>query len=75
MIGIQIDNIFLDFAKTDFKCPNCKKKYSDADDKYLKRLKKNKNFITKINCTCGKPFSMTYDYKGEAVSFSVKQKP
>jgi hypothetical protein len=69
MIGVQIKNGFLDFAKTDFKCPHCEKEYSDADDKYLKRCEKNKNWTTKINCKCGKPFFMTYDYKGDAVSF------
>jgi hypothetical protein len=69
MIGVQIKNGFLDFAKTDFECPHCKAKYSDADDKYLKRCEKNKNWTTKINCKCGKPFFMTYDYKGDAVSF------
>ena len=69
MIGVQIKNGFLDFAKTDFKCPNCKDKYSDVDDKYLKRCEKNKSWVTKINCKCGEPFFMTYDYKGDAVSF------
>lgn len=69
MIGVQIKNGFLDFAKTDFDCPNCKAKYSDADDKYLKRCEKNKSWTTKINCKCGKLFFMTYDYRGDAVSF------
>lgn len=69
MIGMQIKNGFLDFAKTDFKCPHCKKEYSDADDKYLNRCEKNKNWATKIKCICGKPFFMTYDYKGDAVLF------
>ena len=52
-----------------FECPHCKSKYSDADDKYLKRCEKNRSWTTKINCKCGKPFFMTYDYKGDAVSF------
>ncbi len=69
MIGVQIGNTFLDFAKIDFKCQHCDKKYSDIDDKYLNRCNKNKNGITRINCECGKPFFMTYDYCGDAVSF------
>jgi hypothetical protein len=69
MIGVQIKNGFLDFAKTDFECPTCKKKYNDRDDKYLERCQRNKQGITKIKCECGKPFFMTYNYMGDAVSF------
>ena len=53
MIGIQIENGFIDFAKTDFKCPNCEKQYNDRDDKYLDRCQNNKNGCTKIKCECG----------------------
>jgi transposase-like protein len=35
MIGVQIKNGFIDFAKPDFECPTCKKQYNDRDDKYL----------------------------------------
>jgi transposase-like protein len=70
MIGIKIKEIiFLDIDKVDFNCPYCGKKYSDNDDKYLNRLNKNKSGITSIKCTCKKTFSMTYNYRGEAVSF------
>jgi hypothetical protein len=69
MIGLQIKNVFLDFAKTDFRCPNCNAKYSDADNKYSKRCNENKSWTTKINCKCGRPFFMTYNYMGDAVSF------
>lgn len=69
MIGLKINNCFLDFAKTDFKCPYCEAKFSDADDKFLKRCEKNKSYTTKINCKCGNKFFMTYDYKSDAVSF------
>jgi len=48
MIGIQIKNGFIDFAKTDFKCPNCKKQYIDRDDKYLEKCERNKSGCTKI---------------------------
>lgn len=69
MIGVQIKNGFIDFAKTDFECPHCKKQFNDRDDKYLERCQRNKKGITKIKCECGKPFFMTYNYMGDAVSF------
>jgi hypothetical protein len=69
MIGVQIKNGFIDFDKTDFECPTCKKQYNDMDDKYLKRCQRNKQGITKIKCKCGKPFFATYNYMGDAVSF------
>ena len=69
MIGVQIKNGFIDFAKTDFKCPTCEKQYNDRDDKYLDRCQNNKSGITKVKCECGKPFFMTYNYKVDAVSF------
>ena len=69
MIGVQIENGFIDFAKTNFKCPNCEKQYNDRDDKYLNGCQNNKSGCTKIKCECGKPFFMTYNYMGDAVSF------
>lgn len=69
MIGVKIGNGFIDFAKTDFKCPSCKKEYNDIDDKYLKRCENNKNGCTKIKCDCGESFFMTYSCMGDAVSF------
>jgi len=69
MIGTQIKNGFIDFAKTDFSCPNCGKEYNDTDDKFLKRCQRNKSGTTKIKCECRKPFFMTYNYKSDAVSF------
>ncbi len=69
MVGVQIENGFIDFAKTDFKCPNCEKQYNDRNDKYLNRCETNKSGCTKIKCECGKPFFMTYNYMGDAVSF------
>jgi hypothetical protein len=69
MIGFQINGFFLDFSKTDFKCPHCNKEYNDNNGKYLNRCNKNKSFCTKISCSCGKSFHMTYDYMSEAISF------
>lgn len=73
MIGLQFgEGMFIDFANINFECPNCGKKYCDENDKYLNRCNKNKSGITKINCSCGNPFFMTYDYKGDAQSFIIK---
>lgn len=69
MIGQRIKDGFIDFAKTDFKCPHCDKKYDDNDDKYVTRCNANKNHCTSIKCSCGEKFSMTYNIMGEAVSF------
>ena len=74
MVGFRIPDGFIDLAKTEFQCPNCKKKYSDSDDKYLKRLEKNKNGITQIRCECKTTFYMTYDMTGDAVSFLSDKK-
>lgn len=56
-------------ANIDFSCPKCKKVYSDNRDVYLNRCNKNVSGYTKIKCDCGTKFYMTYNYKGEAVSF------
>lgn len=73
MIGTTISFIgkpvFLDYANVYFKCPNCEKQYSDLFGKYIDRCNKNKSGCTKIKCSCGKSFFMTYDYRGDAVSF------
>jgi hypothetical protein len=68
MIGIRIRDGFLDFGKTDFKCPHCGKQYND-DGRYLKRCDKNKSGVTRIKCNCSKSFGVTYDYKSEIVTF------
>lgn len=69
----MIDNYIINikFVKVDFKCPHCNKKYSDLDDKYLKRLNKNKKHWTNIKCSCGEIFGMTYDYTSKAVGFKL----
>ena len=72
MIGIKTKSGFLDFAKIDFKCPFCNENYLDANDKYLNRCNKNKSGYTKIKCSCGNKFGMTYNCRGNAVSFDLK---
>lgn len=73
MTGQQIgESVFIDFANIDFKCPHCEMQYSDTNDMYLNRCNRNHDFTTKIRCTCGKTFGMTYDMFGDATSFKLK---
>jgi hypothetical protein len=59
-------------SKIDFQCPYCRKQYSDSDEKYLNRCNANKSNYTKIKCTCGKTFGLTYDIRSDAVGFPLK---
>jgi predicted amidophosphoribosyltransferase len=74
MIGIKLLNGWIDFAKTEFNCPTCQKKYNDDRGIYLRCCKKNKTFDTKINCRCGQQFYMTYNYMGDAMTFIKAKK-
>jgi len=67
----KIKDVIICFAGIDFNCPFCNKEYSDIDDKYVDRCNKNKSMITKIKCSCGERFGMTYNYMGNAVSFKL----
>ena len=69
MACIEIESGILCVANIEFACPNCQKVYSDKKDIYLNRCNKNANGCTKIKCDCGTHFYMTYNYKGDAVSF------
>ena len=64
--------IFLDFANTQFKCPHCDKNYYDIEGVYLDKCNINKSGYTKIKCECGVKFGMTYNFCGNAVSFSLQ---
>ena len=59
----------LNFATIIFTCTSCQKGYVDSEDKDLNRCNINKSGCTKIKCSCGKSFFMTYDQRGDAVSF------
>lgn len=74
MIGIEIKDGYIDFANIAFKCPYCNLDYWDIFDRFLNKCNKNKNYITKIKCECGKRFGMTYNYMGDAVSFKLIKK-
>lgn len=66
----NIHHIFLDFSKTDFECPHCNAKYNDDSDKYLRKMNKNKSGITSVKCVkCKNKFYVTYNMKGDIVSF------
>lgn len=61
--------IHIHLANINFKCPHCKKKYNDKDEKYYKRVDKNKSGITRVKCECKKIFYLAVDYKGEYATF------
>lgn len=61
--------IHIHFANLNFKCPYCKKKYNDKDEKYYKKINKNKSTIAIIRCECKEVFFLTANYKGEYVAF------
>ena len=58
---------FVCMSNIEFRCPVCDKLYLDENDKFLKRINNNKNWVTKINCSCGKKIKLSYDYTGEFV--------
>lgn len=65
--------VHISFARTDFKCPHCDKRYNDNNDKYLDRIQNSKRKLgyTTIKCLCGDKFGMTYTCFGKAVSFKL----
>lgn len=69
---IEIENGIICFANVNFKCPHCGKEYNDSEDKYLDRCNKNRSGCTRILCSCGIYFGMTYGYMGNAVGFKLK---
>ena len=69
MSCVNIPTGILCFSNIEFNCPNCNKKYSDENDKYLNRCNKIKSGITKVKCGCGDMFWVTYDYTGDIVAF------
>ncbi len=69
MIGIKINNGFLDFSGIKFTCPFCNKEFEDSDDKLTNRISRNKSLLTTVKCECGNKFKVTSNYKSELVSF------
>lgn len=64
--------MYISFPKTTFNCPHCGREHDDVYDFYFKRCNKNKTGITSVNCMCDNKFQMTYNYKGDPVSFKFK---
>ena len=71
MIGLPLNDGFIDLALTDFNCPYCGILYMDFDNKYLNRCNSNKSGYTRIKCVCGQTFGMTYNFMSEAIGFKI----
>jgi protein-disulfide isomerase len=69
---IKFKDFYIDFYKTDFTCPHCEKLDNDNDNKLFDRIKKNKSWITKVKCDCGKPFFLTVNFEGYFQTFKNK---
>lgn len=53
-----------------YQCPHCHKRWHDYNDMRLNRINKNKSGYTKVKCVkCGKKFKLTYNIKGEFVTW------
>lgn len=61
-------------SKLQFKCPHCKKLYSDDDYKYFNRANKNKYQSARIKCECKNIFYVTWDYMSHAVTYIINNK-
>lgn len=64
-------NLHIKFAGIDFECPFCNKKYIDDNEKFYKRIEKNKKGYTTTNCQCGEKFGIAADMTGKLVGFKL----
>ena len=71
MITIPIKDGTISLANINFTCPYCGQAYSDFTNRYLNRCNKNQSGCTKIKCSCGQWFGMTYNYMSDAVGFEL----
>jgi len=69
-----IKNGIICLSKIEFNCPHCKKYYTDEDEKFFKRISKNKKGYTTQKCECGKKFGITTNFKGDMVGFELLTK-
>lgn len=68
MYGIRIRDGFIDFGGTEYSCPHCQQKHEDAKGKMIDKCN-NKGFA-KTQCRgCKRYFYVSYDMKGEFVTF------
>lgn len=71
MIGMQIDNGFIDFGNTEYTCPHCEFKHEDKDGKLLDKC--NDKGYAKTKCkSCKKYFNITYDMMGDFFTFKFR---
>lgn len=75
MDGIKVGkNAFIDLSSTEFECLYCGEKHNDSDDKFCKRIEKNKCGYTMVTCQkCSRKFYVTADYMGDLQSFTLKK--
>lgn len=66
--------ISLCFANINFQCPYCGIDFYDEDETFLNRINRNKSLITKVKCLCGGRFNLTYDMKGDFVTWKHIEK-
>jgi hypothetical protein len=66
---IEITGGILCISNIEFHCPHCNEQYWDAGERYLTKVNVNKCGYTKIRCSCGETFGMTYSINGGAVGF------
>ena len=67
---VPIKDGILCVSEPTFVCPHCKQGYIDIHDKYLDRINNNKSLMTKVRCpACFKKFNLTYDIKGDFVTW------
>ena len=71
MKGYRIASGFIDFVNTAFECPHCKKAYNDDDERFYKKISKNKSYIISHTCECGNKFEVTISMVGDYVAFKA----
>lgn len=72
--SVPIKGGIISMCNVEFQCPHCTKRYVDHEDKYLQRCNRNKSFCTTIKCECKRKFGVTFDIKGDIVSFELNVK-
>ena len=69
---VPVKNGFLCFSPPAFRCPHCRKRYADENEKYMKRA--DARGYTTIRCQCGERFGMAHDMTGKVHAFKLAAK-
>jgi len=70
MACIPVKDGIICVAESYYQCPHCHKLWHDYNEMRLNRINKNKSGYTKVKCVkCGKKFNLTYNIKGEFVTW------